>query len=289
MQITTERFEEFAILRLQGEFDSYPCPRFGEEVESLARTGVVRVVLDLRKVRFINSTALGAVLEASKRLSAAHGRLVIARPSRFCREIIHKIGLERVIGVFDSDREAERALVEDEAEPPADVDTTSTVQGTADGLDDEAGVLFTPRDPRRVRLFIPAHRRLGRTNPVHRHVFGSRWQGVGFVREVLGEGLRFTWSGGRAGLTPFEMGRFLAPGTELEVKFRLPLFRKGYHPAVVTVTEVQELADGIEVAVGFTEITAETLGSVRQYTADMELLRGALGAGETDGSTRQSA
>lgn len=283
MQITTERLAGFAILHLRGEFDSTQCSRLEQEVLGLERGGMARLALDLRMVRFINSTALGTILEAYKRLSERGGMLVIARPSRFCREILRKIGLDRVVPVLDSADEVGRALLEGAVEAEAD----DTPAATPEGLADEAGVLFTPRDPDRVRLFIPVHRRLRRPNPVHGHVFGACWQGVGVVREVTPAGLRFTWSGGRAGLTPFEMGRFLARGTELEVKFRLPLLQRGYLAAVVTVSRVRERADGVEIRAAFTEVAAEILEAVRQYAADLDLLRGALDDGDGDGNDRR--
>lgn len=112
MEITAEPLDGFTVLHLRGEFDSAHCPRLQEEVALLLSRGVDRVALDLRKVSFINSTALGAILEVFRCVCARNGKLVIARPSRFCRLILQKLGLDRVIPVFDSSEDAGRALVE---------------------------------------------------------------------------------------------------------------------------------------------------------------------------------
>ena len=68
MHITVEPRENHAILHLRGEFDTYYVPRLQEEVEGLIKVGVKRAVLNLRLVKFINSTALGAIIKAAKQL-----------------------------------------------------------------------------------------------------------------------------------------------------------------------------------------------------------------------------
>ena len=96
MHITVEPRDDHAVLYLRGEFDTFYVPALQQEINALAKTGMHRLVLDLRFVKFINSTALGAIIKASKDATKAGGRLVISRPSPFCRDILEKIGLERV-------------------------------------------------------------------------------------------------------------------------------------------------------------------------------------------------
>ena len=89
MQIHTEPFEDFAILHLRGEFDGFYCARFQQEIAGLMTAGLKHVGLNLRKIRFINSTALGAIIRASKALKSEGGKLVVIRPSRICRDIMN--------------------------------------------------------------------------------------------------------------------------------------------------------------------------------------------------------
>ena len=111
MEIRTEPLEAFTILHLQGEFDAVDGPLLEREIDGLRKAGVKRVVLNLSRVKFISSSALGAILRACKVLSADQGRLVVSRPSTFCREIMGKIGMERAVSIYTSDEEAGRALV----------------------------------------------------------------------------------------------------------------------------------------------------------------------------------
>jgi anti-sigma B factor antagonist len=265
MQITVEPRDQFTILHLRGEFDTFYCPHLQKEIDGLVAAGNTRVVLNLRLVKFINSTALGAIIKASKVLASKGGKLAISRPSAFCRDIIEKVGLDRVVTMYDSDESAGAALSEG--------------QGVADGgkggdeLEDETAVLFSPTDPGRIEHFVPESVRSAKANPVHRHSFGSIWRGVGRMSALDGEGLRFTWNGGNTGLTPFEMGQMLSLGTDLTVKFRLPLLQKGHCEAVVTVSEVEERPDGVKLAATFSEIAPETLTAVKQYAKDIAFLK----------------
>lgn len=262
MHITVEPSENHAILHLRGEFDTYYCPMLQEEIDGVLKAGVHNVVLNLRMVKFINSTALGAIIKASKALGVEGGKLVIARPSAFCRDIIEKVGLDRVVSVFDTDEEAAHSLQAEE-QPSED---------KGDGIfeEDKSSVLFTLTDQERLAHFIPAEKS---KNPVHGHAFGRNWSGVGRMAGLDENGLRFTWSGGNTDLTPFDMGQMLAIGTSLTVKFRLPLLQRGYCEAAVEVNLLEERAEGVKVGGVFTEIDDETRDAVRQYAKDMAFLK----------------
>lgn len=259
MQVTVEPRENFTILHLRGEFDTFYCALLQKEIDGLISSGVNRIALNLRLVKFINSTALGAIIKASKILNANGGKLVIARPSVFCKDIIEKVGLDRVVPMFDSDEAAGVALV-------AERSAGARLRG-GEELEDETAILFAPTDPRRVEHFIPEHARGAA------HAGGSDWRGVGRMSALDTENLRFTWNGGNTGLTPFEMGQMLSLGTDLSVKFRVPLLQKGHCEAVVTVNEVEERPDGVKLAAAFSQIEPETLAAVKQYAADMAFLK----------------
>lgn len=267
MHINVDHHDRHAVLHLRGEFDTFYVSAFQEEVDGLASAGVHNAVLNLRMVKFINSTALGAIIKASKTLGAGGGRLVISRPSPFCRNIIEKVGLDRVVPIFDTDEEAARNLLEGAGEPTPD-------KGGDGPEEDQSSVLFGPTDPSRVEHFLSSSERVKETvNPIHGHAFGSNWTGVGRMASLDENGLRFNWNGGDTGLEPFAMGQFLAMGTELKVKFRLPLFKKGYCESIGEVSELDERDDGVKVGLRFTDITDEVRDAVRQYSADLRFLK----------------
>jgi anti-anti-sigma factor len=265
MRIQVEPRDSYAILHLRGEFDTYYVPAFQEEIDSLTKAGVVHVVLNLRLVKFINSTALGGLIKASKVLTANGGQLLISRPSRFCKDIIEKVGLDRVISVHETDEAAAAAFGLEIPEPQS---------GTEFEVD-QSSIIFSPIDLSRVEHFFSEEERSGGepVNPVHGHAFGGRWSGIARMASLNEGGLAFTWSGGTSGLSPFEMGQLLAIGTQWKLKFRLPMLKKGYCEATAVTTEVEERPDGVKVCFQFAEISDETREAVKQYSADMAYLK----------------
>src|SRR5262245_3910378 len=158
MQVTVEPRDNFTILHLRGEFDTFYCGLLQKEIDGLIASGATRLALNLRLVKFINSTALGAIIKASKVLAASNGKLVVSRPSVFCKDIMEKVGLDRVVPMFDSDEAAGAALLVDHA--------AGEKKAVPDELEDETSILFAPTDPKRVEHFISESARSGKAGPV---------------------------------------------------------------------------------------------------------------------------
>ncbi len=262
MHISVEPRDEYAILHLRGEFDTFYVTTLQQEIDALAKAGIVRVVLNLRLVRYINSTALGALAKIRKQLETAGGKVVVSRPSPFTRDMMTKVGLDRVLGIYDSEEAAIEAVTGGAA--PA--------KSTAESHEDQAAtVLFSPVDTSRIDHFLPdsaGHAKLGKEKSA-----AAAWSGAGRMSSIDVNGLRFTWNGGSTGLTPFSMGQFLALGTEWRLKFRLPMMAKGYREVVAKITEVEERPEGLKVGSTFKQLDATTRGEIEGYVQDLAYLK----------------
>ena len=71
------------VLIPHGELDAYNSPRLAELLVRLLTDGCRQVVVDLRRVEFIDSSGLGALVGGLKRFRSHHGHLslVCQRPS----------------------------------------------------------------------------------------------------------------------------------------------------------------------------------------------------------------
>ncbi len=265
MHIHVEHHDNYAILHLRGEFDTYYVKDLQQEIDELVKGGVFRAVLSLRLVKFINSTALGSIIKASKTLTAKGGKLVISRPSSFCREIIEKVGLDRVVPIFDDEEQAIQAAVS--------AGTKSATKSPALKVEDETSVIFSPTDEKRIAHFLVEDARKRGKLQLGEKIETKGWSSVGRMASLDERGLHYTWNGADTGLEPFAMGQLLAIGTELKVKFRLPLFQQGYCEAIGAVSEIEERTDGVKVGLSFTKIDDPTLEAVRQYAKDLKFLR----------------
>jgi anti-sigma B factor antagonist len=102
-----ERFPGGLVLGLSGELDAYHAPAlrelFSELVEDTA--GQV-VVLDLTDVSFLDSTALGTMVGALRRVRQAGGELRVVLPETPARRIFELTSLDRVLDIRASRAEA---------------------------------------------------------------------------------------------------------------------------------------------------------------------------------------
>jgi anti-anti-sigma factor len=99
-----------ACLTFTGDFDAFAANPFLEQVETIVQSGTVNLVVNLRLVLFINSTAVGSLIKARKRLRGLGGDLVFSEPSARVKETFDLLGIGQLIRSFPNDEEAARAL-----------------------------------------------------------------------------------------------------------------------------------------------------------------------------------
>jgi len=98
-----------AIVTLRGELDAHDAPRLREmfssavdELAAAANPNDCRLVLDLTGVAFLDSTVLGTMVGALRRVREAGGELRIVLPETPARRIFDITGLEAVLDVYPS-------------------------------------------------------------------------------------------------------------------------------------------------------------------------------------------
>ena len=118
MKVLKENLGGIVVLTLKGEFDTFVTGAFSNEIGNCLSEGAHSIVLNMRLVKFVNSTALGSMIKARKQCLAAHGNLVVSQPSAAVREAMESLGLDRVFRIFEDDDTAVAALASP-AEPGA--------------------------------------------------------------------------------------------------------------------------------------------------------------------------
>ena len=267
MHINVDHRVDHAVLHLRGEFDTYYVRTLQEEVDALVAAGTANLVLNLRLVKFINSTALGAIIKASRQCQAKGGKLALSRPSPFCRGIIEKVGLDRVVSIYDSDDEAAKGITSG--------DKTVKPKAAAGPDLEDGSVVFAPTDPTRIEHYVSEAQRASKkgVGAGAGQSFGANWHGVGRMLSIDGNGLAFTWDGNDTKLESFAMGQLLSIGTEIKIKFRMPMYQQAFIEALATVAEIEERDDGVRVGAAFTKIEKDALVAVKQYATDLKFLK----------------
>jgi anti-sigma B factor antagonist len=110
----------WAVITVTGDLDIVAAPRLREEPLDAISNGNARLLLDLTGATFLDSTGIGVIVGAHKRLRAQGGDLRVAAASRAILEPLRITGLHRVLRPYPS---LEAALAEDQpnAGNPSDV------------------------------------------------------------------------------------------------------------------------------------------------------------------------
>jgi len=89
------------VVRLAGELDLYNAHEVRAVLLDESGKGPERLVVELSRVTFVDSTALGVLIEARAKLPNKQGFLV-AGPQVEARRALEVSGLDRHLGVYDS-------------------------------------------------------------------------------------------------------------------------------------------------------------------------------------------
>jgi anti-sigma B factor antagonist len=104
--VTREAGAGTFVVALGGEVDLYTAPELKAALLPLIASGPSRVVVDMTEATFVDSTALGVLLGAVKRLRPLGGDLVIVCSNPNIRRILSITLLDRAFAIYDSLAEA---------------------------------------------------------------------------------------------------------------------------------------------------------------------------------------
>jgi len=88
------------LLELEGQIDLYSAPAFKERILGAIDTGKRRLVVDLSKVDFMDSTGLSVLVGAWKRVRPVEGSVTIVSQRDEVRRLFELVGLERAFAIF---------------------------------------------------------------------------------------------------------------------------------------------------------------------------------------------
>jgi anti-anti-sigma factor len=224
MKVLKENLSGIVVLTLKGEFDSFVTNAFSNEIAKVNADGVHRIVLNMRLVKFVNSTALGAMIKARKQCRASGGDLVVSQPSAAVREAMESLGLDRLFSIHDEDEKALAAL-----EGGGAID----LEG-----DSESAVMIHTADGAR-----PQIARLRRLD-------------IDTIECRVADGA----------------GR-LTPGSEVRLKFRLPLYRKEFFDLTARIEHAEASQGGTVLTMRFIKVSPDDSAAIASFVADMSELR----------------
>ena len=98
------------LLRARGELDLYAAPELKRRLASAIDAGKTCIVVDLTDAAFMDSTALGVLLGALKRLRVRNGALAIASEQPTILRILEVTGMNQVLDLHSTADDALAAV-----------------------------------------------------------------------------------------------------------------------------------------------------------------------------------
>ncbi|MDP2234150.1 MAG: anti-sigma factor antagonist [Actinomycetota bacterium] len=112
MNFTLERHDSLqaAVVHVEGDIDAATVPGLREALEGLIATGHPNIVLDLSRVDYVDSSALGMLVWLDRRLQDGLGRVVLAGANRDVRRILAMSRIVTVSSTLCQERDVDAAL-----------------------------------------------------------------------------------------------------------------------------------------------------------------------------------
>jgi anti-sigma B factor antagonist len=91
--------DDGATVVVTGEVDLYTAPRLRERLEEVIDAGNLALTVELSQMDFIDSTGLGVLVGAHKRLRESGGEIRLRNPSRSTFKILEIAGLTELFPI----------------------------------------------------------------------------------------------------------------------------------------------------------------------------------------------
>jgi anti-anti-sigma factor len=245
MKIDKSLFDDYAILTLKGEFDTFYCPMLQQEVEDLVERGISHLILDMRLVKFINSTALGAIIKVHKRCKAEGGELVLSQPSTLVRDVVRKVGIDKLVLMYETESEATKAIIKH----------LNQRELTGEAPVDQAKVLVSFDDD------------------VRNKMMGGKKALLGAMANVDGHKVTFLFSGQKAGITGDQAKQLFFKDSEIHLKFQVKMIKKSFFEVTAKVSGTEAADGGVRVMAEITKISDADRSALDQFADDMAFLK----------------
>ena len=95
-----------AVVDLEGDVDIYSAPQFKDVLLQGIEEGAQRIIVDLAKVTFIDSSGLGVLVSGAKRVRRHKGTLDIVCCDENIARILEITGLDRIFAIYRTREEA---------------------------------------------------------------------------------------------------------------------------------------------------------------------------------------
>ena len=106
LTLTTREADGKTIVAVGGEIDVYTAPRLRDKITELVAEGAYQLVVDMQAVEFLDSTGLGVLVGALKKVRQHEGSLELVCTQERLLKNFRITGLAKVLVIHESPVEA---------------------------------------------------------------------------------------------------------------------------------------------------------------------------------------
>jgi anti-anti-sigma factor len=121
LDVTTRASENdpsAVVAELVGVIDGTTVVKFQEALEDLTKKGARKLLLDMAKIRYVNSTGLGALLKYNDKVKGFGGGLALIRVTPKVKIVMEMLGLQAFFEICADEQQAIEALARRAAAAP---------------------------------------------------------------------------------------------------------------------------------------------------------------------------
>lgn len=94
------------ILDISGQLDAFTVSDLKNELKKLMDARASKIILNLSKISYANSTAIGAIVATAQQLRKRKGDLKVCGMSDDIRKVFDLVGASKILEIFKTEQEA---------------------------------------------------------------------------------------------------------------------------------------------------------------------------------------
>ncbi|MCX6353673.1 MAG: STAS domain-containing protein [Candidatus Aureabacteria bacterium] len=106
MEVLVREAGDVAVIELAGEIDIYNCSEVKKLIDAYIARRIIKIIVDMGKVTYIDSSTIGVLLSELKRLEDQKGALKLLNLTGAPRNVFEMARLEGVFKVYDDEKKA---------------------------------------------------------------------------------------------------------------------------------------------------------------------------------------
>ena len=110
MKTKLRETEDIAILDIEGEIDLYNAPEMKEIVKKLIDEKKLKIIVNLSKVSYIDSSGIGALISSVTAIKKGNGAMKLINVYASVKKVFELTKLTSFFEIYDSEEAAMRAF-----------------------------------------------------------------------------------------------------------------------------------------------------------------------------------